>query len=324
MPEKCIVNDWRDSVFNLANDEDLPKICAACKALSNRVRLNILRLLQNGSHLLTISEIARALDIPKTTAIHHVEVLEQAELVIVLYKSSTTGTVRVVGRNIKSTHICHFYPDPVERNDTKTLIQTHKVGNFSDIDCDTYAVVLDDHSIFETTDRFDPKHYDAMLLYTEKGIITYEFSGAVAKTHKIHELSLSLELCSEAPYFNNNYYSDITFWINGVELCTYISTGDYGDRRGRLNPDWWPSTVTQYGKLVSLVVNGKGVMLNGIDVTDKITVDSLELDKHDSIKIAFGNKGTSTHIGGMNIFGSHFGDFEQDIVLKIEHDQKKL
>ena len=54
---------------------DLPKICATCKALSNRVRLDILRLLQNGSHLLTISEIAQALGIPKTTAPKNNEIL---------------------------------------------------------------------------------------------------------------------------------------------------------------------------------------------------------------------------------------------------------
>lgn len=320
MSDKVVVNDWRDNLFNLDNDDELPKICATCKALSNRVRLDILRLLQNGSHLLTISEIAQALGIPKTTAIHHVEVLEQAELVVVLYKSSSKGTVRVVGRNIKSTHICHFYSDPVEQQNYKTFIQTHKVGHFSDIDCNTYAVVLDDHTIFETTDRFDTKHFDALLLYTEKGILTYEFSGAVAKNHKVHKLWLSLEICSEAPYFNNNYYSDITFWINGVELCTYLSTGDYGDRRGRLNPDWWPNVNTQYGKLVSLVVNDNGVMLNGIEVTQKINVDSLKLNKHDSIKVAFGNKSTSTYIGGMNVFGSRFGDYEQDIILKIDYE----
>lgn len=320
MSNKVVVNDWRDNLFNLDNDDDLPKICITCKALSNRVRLDILRLLQNGSHLLTISEIAQSLGIPKTTAIHHVEILEQAELVVVLYKSSSKGTVRVVGRNIKSTHICHFYPDPVEQQNSKTFTQTHKVGHFLDINCDTYAVVLGDHTIFETTDRFDTKHFDALLLFTEKGIITYEFSGAVAKNHKVHKLSLSLEICSEAPYFNNNYYSDITFWINGVELCTYLSTGDYGDRRGRLNPEWWPNVNTQYGKLVSLVVTDNGVMLNGIDVNQKINVDSLELDKHDSIKVTFGNKGTSTHIGGMNIFGSCFGDYEQDIVLKIDYE----
>lgn len=320
MPNDYYIDDWRDSVFDLANDDDLPKICATCKALSNRVRLDILRLLQNGSHLMTISEIAHALGIPKTTAIHHVEVLEQAELVVVLYKTSTKGTVRIVGRNIKSTHICHYYPDPVEQKNFNTLFQTHKVGHFSDIDCNTYAVVLGDHTTFETADRFDPRHYDALLLFTEKGIITYDFSSAVAKNHRVHELSLSLEICSEAPYYNNNYYSDITFWINDVELCTYLSTGDYGDRIGRLNPEWWPRTNTQYGKLVSLVVNGKGVMLNGIEVNNKITVEHLKLDKHDSIKISFGNKGTSMHIGGMNIFGSHFGDYEQDIVLKIEYE----
>ena len=51
------------------------------------------------------------------------------------------------------------------------------------------------------------------------------------------------------PDYNNIYKSDITFWINEVELCTYRSRSDYGDRRGNYAiPPWLPNS-TQYSML---------------------------------------------------------------------------
>ncbi len=52
-------------------------------------------------------------------------------------------------------------------------------------------------------------------------------------------VQFSAELCSEAPLHNDDYPSDITVRVNGVELGTWTSPGDFGGERGRLTPDWW-------------------------------------------------------------------------------------
>jgi predicted transcriptional regulator len=45
-------------------------------------------------------------------------------------------------------------------------------------------------------------------------------------------LHLSLEICSEAPLHHENWPSDITVWLNGVEIGAWTSPGDFGDVRG--------------------------------------------------------------------------------------------
>ena len=43
---------------------------------------------------------------------------------------------------------------------------------------------------------------------------------------------------------------------DNIELLTYTSPGDYGGKKGKLNPSWWSLSYTQYGDLVSLSING--------------------------------------------------------------------
>ena len=126
-----------------------------------------------------------------------------------------------------------------------------------------------------------------------------------------------MELCSEAPYYDNDYLSEITFWVNKKEICTYLSEGDYGDRRGNVTPTWWSRKNTQYGKLVNILIDKTGVFINDKKVNDKINVDNLNLDKDNKITFTLGNKPTATYVGGFNLFGKCFGDHMQGIIMNV-------
>ncbi|TGQ58592.1 transcriptional regulator, partial [Mesorhizobium sp. M1C.F.Ca.ET.212.01.1.1] len=43
----------------------------------------------------------------------------------------------------------------------------------------------------------------------------------------------------------------------------------------------------------------------------------LELERHRSIRIRIGVKEDARHPGGINIFGSGFGNYSNDIVLRL-------
>ena len=76
---------------------------------------------------------------------------------------------------------------------------------------------------------------------------------------RCREISFTFEICSETIYFNNNWPSDITVRVNGVELLTFTSPGDFGGRRGKYTPAYWPVTSTQFGLLKKIAVNNDGV-----------------------------------------------------------------
>ena len=88
--------------------------------------------------------------------------------------------------------------------------------------------------------------------------------------------------------------------------------------RGRLNPEWWSSGCTQYGKLLILELSETGCLLNGTPVPN-LTIHQFHFSANTPITIRIGNKPDAEYPGGFNIFGKKFGDFEQDIVLSITY-----
>ena len=122
---------------------------------------------------------------------------------------------------------------------------------------------------------------DSLIMVATDRISCFDviLKNIVTKKGTVEKLVLYIEICSEFPFYDMNHKSDITFWINDKEVTTYTCKGDYGDRRGKQNPDWWLDVNTQYGEMVTLSVDDKGVYINGTLVNDKITIWDLKLEK---------------------------------------------
>lgn len=64
------------------------------------------------------------------------------------------------------------------------------------------------------------------------------FANTLPLQAGIRSIELVMEVSSEAPGYENGYPSDLTVWINGVEIGAWTSPGDLGGVRGRLKPHW--------------------------------------------------------------------------------------
>ena len=56
-----------------------------------------------------------------------------------------------------------------------------------------------------------------------------------------------------------------------------------------------------------------GIYLSGV------TCEDLKLMDSPFISVRIGVKPDARHVGGINLFGRKFGNYEQDIVLRIEY-----
>lgn len=125
-------------------------------------------------------------------------------------------------------------------------------------------------------------------------------------------------MCSEAPGYEQDWPSDITVRVNGMEIGMWTSPGDFGDRRGRLNPQWWPDGSTQYGSLKTWHVNREQTTLDREKVSD-VSLNELNITKSPKIRLQIGIHPEAVHQGGLNLFGRGFGDYEQNIIMKINY-----
>lgn len=304
--------------LDLLNDEDRARMAQLCYALGNPVRLDILRYIQHDPRVFSVTDLVKGLDIPTTTLLFHLEKMADVGLINIIYKSTPHGTQRFVTRNLHGANLMFYRSADIHAEYDATETYSMGVGQFHEFTGDTFSFCTASgafHSPNSNQFCYIPERFDAQLVYTSKGRITYRFGNLPAIQRRINKIVLSLEICSEAPYYDNNYKSDITFWINGKEIATYTCPGDFGERRGRLNPDWWNSNNTQYGQLVTVSVSDGGVSVNGINTNSSVTVNDLKLNGKNYTEIVFGNKDTALNPGGFNIFGRSFGDHPQDISL---------
>ena len=165
-----------------------------------------------------------------------------------------------------------------------------------------------------------PDRYNADILWFTKGYVEYVIPNFIPFGNKIDQISVSLELGSEAPGVNNVWPSDISFYLNDVLLGKWTSPGDFGDVRGVFTPDWWYPNWNQYGLLKFLVINDKGTFIDGIQIS-KVDISRFHLDYKSNIRLRFAVDEASEHVGGLTIFGKSFGNYNQDIHVKMSYSE---
>lgn len=298
----------------LADDRNLQKLEAVTKALGSDTRLGILRFLS--THTSTVLEIAEALELPPSTATLHINVLEKAGLIETDLRPATRGLQKVCARVFD--RIVIQLPAEYEPEDT-TVEVSMPIGAFANVNivptCGLAGEVgiighLDDPSAF-----YEPDRIYAQLLWFRRGYVEYQFPNRLPPGVVLDDIEVSFEVCSEAPLHHDNWPSDITVWIGGKEIGTWTSPADFGGERGALTPSWWDSQNSQFGLLKVWKVTQRGSFVDGVPVSN-VTLADLTLKTGKPIPVRIGIKDSAANVGGLNLFGSKFGNYPQDIVLR--------
>lgn len=307
----------RDIELHLSNPDHYEQIALIGKALSSPVRLQILNLLKNTA--LSLQEIAGILNIPVSSTALHIKLLEEARLIVTETQPGLHGSMRVCISSIQSFHLETF--DANTDLADNTISMDMPVGNYYQFEIEPTCGLADENGVLDAYDNvrsfYSPLHTKAQLLWFQQGYIEYRFPNLANPLLKLHEIAFRMELCSEAPGFLENWPSDITVSINGHEITTYCSPGDFGTRRGRLTPPAWPNGRTQYGILKTFSVQENGGYLDGRLVNTRVTLDALNLHANPYISLRIEIKKDAQHIGGINLFGEKYGDYPQGVVMEL-------
>ena len=172
--------------------------------------------------------------------------------------------------------------------------------------------VLDVPNLF-----LDPSRVQAGLIWFGRGYVEYKFpNNAKVLKSGVAALEFELELSSEVPGTNSNWPSDISLWVNHVDIGTWTAPGDYGDRRGRFTPRWWKLEGSQYGELTQWRIDANGTFVGNKRVS-KVRLADLKLADHHSIRLRIGIADTAARPGGINIFGKGFGNYGRGIIMRL-------
>lgn len=278
------------------------------KALSTELRIRILELL-NGKKL-NVSEIAKTLGIPQSTATVNIGVLEKAGLIKVENEKGERGSQKVCSAQY-SEIIISFLSTTETSNRIDAIEVEMPVGLYTKFEINPPCGLCSPEKIIGFLDSPDsfwsPERVKAGLLWFGKGFVEYKFpNNALYKGKPLQKIEVIMELSSEVPGTNKHWPSDITLWVNEIEVGDWTSPGDFGDKRGRFTPLWWKLEGSQYGLLKTWIITEEGSFVDGEKISEVCLTD-LHIYDHSSIKVRIGVKENAQNVGVSIFLGKASG-----------------
>ncbi|WP_454190422.1 ArsR/SmtB family transcription factor [Paenibacillus sp. Marseille-Q7038] len=288
------------------------------EALASDVRLRMIELLSHQD--MNVKELAQALNLSSAIMTMHVKKLEKAGIITSNLVSGQNGTKKMCKLTTEGIEIVFPQKERTRRMFHEYIVS---IGHYSDFVVEPTCGLATTTKVIGLFDEpryfLDAERVNAKILWFTKGYVEYRTANFILKSEEPTELEISFEISSEAPSANDNWPSDISFFFNGIRLGIWTSPGDFGGSRGKFTPEWWWDEINQYGLYKVLRVNNEGTFIDGHKISD-ITLTDLDIrSKQWTFRIAV--EEDAEHIGGATLFGTGFGNYNQDLVFKLYYEK---
>ena len=307
-------------------------VAPVVKALSSDARLKILSLLSDGD--MNVQAIAAALGLSKTAALAHVNVLEQAGFITSKYHSGSAGSQRICHKEYDRL-VFDFDPQKSEADEETYYESEIPVGNYFGFDAWAPCGLATHNRIIrkwdDPTSFFSVERVEASLVWTAFGYLEYHipldplFIGRritkikmvmeiaahqMVQTHKA--LCLPPDISAEQI---TDDISDVTFWVNGVEIGTHTVYVGTEREEAVYTPTWW-RTQPYHGEPVHISINDGGCFINRERTYDMTATQLLSLqDRFFTLRL--GIKKDAAHMNGIMLFGRNFGKYNHGLLVKF-------
>ncbi len=294
---------------------------AIFRALGSSARARIVELLSERE--MNIGELSASLGLTQPSVTKHVQVLEEAGIIVSTYVPGPQGTQKRCRRVYERLLVDLAPKAPTEDGLAEVEIP---VGMYTDIHVVPTCGIASREKFIGLVDApvsfFLPERAKAEIIWSAAGWVEYAFPNTLPVNCRVHHMELVMELSSEAPGYNNQYPSDITVWVNGVEIGTWTSPGDFGGTRGQLNPEWFPDNMNQWGVLKTWQVDRTGAFIDGVQISD-VAISELQIHPWQATKVRIGVKEDAANQGGFSLYGSGFGNYQLGLILRVRHSPEE-
>ncbi len=290
------------------------------KALSSETRLSIMELLlREGS--MSITSISDRTGLTAGSLTPHIRILQECGLIDVTMREGKHGILKMCTA-LESSLIVSSPVVSMAENMYETEIG---VGQYTNYEVrPTCGICTPEHIIgkVDVPACFaDPERMDAHILWFSSGYVEYMLPCFLKEDQQPLELQVTMELSSEAPGVQENWPSDISFRMNGVNLGYWTSPGDFGRIRGIYNPAWWYPNWNQHGLFKLLTINAQGTFMDGARISDT-AIGDINIRPGRAIAFRIEVPESAHHVGGATVFGKGFGNYPQDIRMRMHYAGK--
>lgn len=298
------------------------KYMAILECFSSETRVRMIELLDERPR--SIKELADMLSVSSAIVTKHIQKLEEAGLVATQNLIGTRGSPKICSLAIDSLTLHLRNTKPKDEDHRKYSVEI-PIGQYSNYAVKPTCGLASESKILGYVDdpRYfsDPERMNAAHIWFGSGYVEYRIPNYLHAAQTARQVEFTLELCSEAPHYNENWPSDISFFVNDVETCVWTCPGDFGEKRAVLTPSWW-QLGTQHGLLKSLSIQESGTFLDGVKLSG-VTIADLGLRHGEDFRFRIASPETARHCGGVSLFGRGFGNYDQDIVVHVHYEERE-
>jgi len=287
---------------------------AFLECLSSATRIKIIELLNDKP--MNIGELADVLGVSSAIVTKHIQKMERAGIIATESATGKRGMQKVCSLQMDTVQLLFKTSKPEPQRSYSASIP---VGHF--IACDIKPTcgmvttkkmigIVDDPRYFA-----DPDHVQARHIWFGSGYVEYRIPNYLLSNQTLERFEVSLEIASEAPGFNEQWPSDITFSVNGVEIGQWTCPGDFGSKPGVYTPQHF-NLGSQYGLLKTLSVTSEGSFIDGLRVAEA-TIETIGVACGKDVVLRIASYESAEHCGGVSLYGRGFGNYDQDIEVKM-------
>ncbi|HQD39479.1 MAG: ArsR family transcriptional regulator [Firmicutes bacterium] len=284
-------------------------------ALASETRLKIINLLAEKP--LNIGQLAESLDISGAIVTRHINLLEEAGIVKTESITGKRGRQKLC--SLAAKQVLLLFPSPESSESTRQLsipvgqFVAHSVQPTCGLaSTDGLIGICDDPRYFS-----DPDRTKAAIVWFRTGWLEYSIPSYLFSRGEPEQFEISLEICSEHPGYNEDWPSDIHFYLNDKLVGYWTSPGDFGAKGGIYTPSWWQHG-TKHGLLKTLKITQEGSFLDGVYLSS-LTIADLGIEPHQDLKFRIAVPEDAKNPGGINLFGKGFGNYNQDIEVRVQY-----
>ncbi len=289
------------------------------KALGSDVRMRIVELLLERGQM-NMNELATALELTNGALTSHIRRLEECGIIQTVTEGTGHGNQKLC--SMKTDQILLTAGKTEELREIKVYETEVRIGHYSDYKvtppcgmCSVYHQIGTENDVryFSHPDRLQ-----AGLLWLSDGFLEYRIPNMIPTGHHISQVTFYFEISQDHAYNTEESLTDVAFYLNGHRIGAWLTPDDFRWGKGIYTPLWWSGREKQVGVQKMIVVNFYGTYLDGLKISD-VGLNKISFEGQSEMRFRIAVENEGIHRGGMVLYGSGFGNFNQDISVRIHY-----
>ncbi len=323
------------------------------KALSNDYRVQILEILDEEDS--TIQNIMARVRLSKTALMSHLYALETTGFISSTMVRGSVGNQKLYHKEYD--RLIYNFTQARENAENEQYYEIRTgVGNFFDFKIyPPCGLATEEHIIQKWDDPsvfFHPDRVKARLIWGALGYVEYRVPLNIPFDEQgFSRIEVIMEASAQGDLPDHKQLrlprsvrleqlssseSLLTFFINGVPIADHTvleysrigRSGQLTGAKGKYTPGWWKGS--NYGELLTLIIDDQGVRINGETVSKIVLSDllppsffedanvvnrDLQSDSWLSFRVAV--REDAERICGFTLYGEGFGNYDHPIIFRF-------